>query len=107
PWLADYDAARRAWSDEKLLRDASKGEQTHRNLAEGLGPAGFGVTETGSVETTPEGSASDLARRGVTFSPTPPAAAGPKVDPMLAPYSRDGVLVETLVSWANVSRRLP
>jgi len=114
PWLADYDAARRAWSDEKLLRDASKGEQTHRNLAEVLGPAGFGVTETVSVETTHEVSASDLAQRVLTFSPTSPAALGQKVDAMLAdietrlaPYSRDGVLVETLVSWANVARRLP
>ena len=113
PWLADYDAARRAWSDEKLLRDASKGEQTHRNLAEVLGPAGFGVAETVSVETTHEVSASDLARRVLTFSPSSPAALGERVDAMLAdieaqllPYSRDGIIAETLVSWANIARRL-
>ncbi len=113
PWLPDYDAARRAWSDEKLLQDASKGEQTHRNLAEVLGPAGFGVADTVSVETTHEVSASDLARRVLTFSPSSPAALGDRVDAMLsdiearlAPYSRDGVLAETLVSWANVARRL-
>jgi SAM-dependent methyltransferase len=112
-WLADYDAARRAWSDEKLLREASKGEQTHRNLAEVLGPAGFGVAETVSVETTHEVSASDLARRVLTFSPSSPAALGDRVDAMLAdiearilPFSRDGILAETLVSWSVIARRL-
>src|SRR5262249_52682672 len=113
PWLADYDAARRAWSDEKLLRDASKGEQTHRNLAEVLGPAGFGVVKTISVEATNEVNVSDLARRVLTFSPTSPAALGDRVDAMLAdiearllPFSRDGTLTETLVSWADVARHL-
>jgi hypothetical protein len=112
PWLGDYDEARRAWSDEKLLRDASKAEQTHMNLAEVLGPAGFGVVETVSVETTHDVSASDLARRVLTFSPSSPAAVGDRVDAMLAdiearllPFSRDGVLAETLVSWADIARR--
>jgi SAM-dependent methyltransferase len=112
PWLGDYDRARRAWSDETLLRDASKGEQTHRNLADVLGPAGFGVAETVSVETTYEVSASDLARRVLTFSPSSPAALGDRVDAMLAdiearllPFSRDGILTETLVSWADIARR--
>jgi trans-aconitate methyltransferase len=111
PWLGDYEA-RRAWSDETLLRDASKGEQTHRNLADVLGPAGFGVAETVSVETTYEVSASDLARRVLTFSPSSPAALGERVDAMLAdiearllPFSRDGILTETLVSWADIARR--
>ena len=112
PWLADYDTARRAWSDEKLLRDASKGEQTHRNLADVLGPAGFGVVKTVSVETTHKVSARDLARRVLTFSPSSPAAIGDRVDAMLAdiearllPFSSDGILAETLVSWANVAQR--
>jgi SAM-dependent methyltransferase len=112
PWLGDYDRARRGWSDEKLLRDASKGEQTHRNLADVLGPAGFGVAETVSVETTQEVSARDLARRVLTFSPSSPAALGDRVDAMLAdiearlmPFSRDGMLAETLVSWADIARR--
>jgi hypothetical protein len=112
PWLGDYDGARRGWSDEKLLRDASKGEQTHRNLADVLGPSGFGVAETVSVEITHEVSASDLAWRVLTFSPSSPAALGDRVDAMLAdiearllPFSHDGILTETLISWANIARR--
>jgi ubiquinone/menaquinone biosynthesis C-methylase UbiE len=112
PWLGDYDAARRTWSDEKLLVDASKGEQTHRNLADVLAPAGFGVVETVRVETTHEVSAKDLARRVLTFSSSSPAALGNRVDAMLVdiearllPFSRDGVLAETLVSAADVARR--
>jgi SAM-dependent methyltransferase len=112
PWLGDYDRARRAWSDETLLRDASKGEQTHRNLADVLGPAGFSVAETVSVEITHEVSASDLARRVLTFSPSSPAALGDRVDAMLADiearllsFSHDGILTETLISWANIARR--
>jgi len=113
PWLAEYDAARRSWSDEKLLRDASKGEQTHRNLADVLGPAGFAVVDTVSVETTHKVKLGDLTRRVLTFSPTSPASLGDGIDAMLAdiearllPFSRDGMLAETLVSWANVARRL-
>ena len=113
PWLADYDAARRAWSDAQLVRDASKAEPTHRNLAEVLRPAGFGVFETVSVETTHEVSASDLARRVLTFSPSSPAAVGDRIDAMLSdiegrllPFSRDGILAETLVSWTDIARRL-
>jgi ubiquinone/menaquinone biosynthesis C-methylase UbiE len=113
PWLADYDTARRSWSDEGLLRDAGKGEQTHRNLADVLGPAGFGVVETVKVETAHQVSAKDLARRVLTFSSSSPAALGEKAEAMLAdvearilPFSRDGILTETLVSIANVARRL-
>jgi SAM-dependent methyltransferase len=113
PWLADYNAARRNWSDERLLLDADKGTQTHRNPADILGPAGFGVVETVRVETTHEVSAKDLACRVLTFSSSSPAALGGSVDTMLAdiearllPFSRDGVLTETLVSAADVARRL-
>src|SRR5689334_17597890 len=60
PWLAEYDVARRSWSDEGLLRDAGNGERTHRNLADVLGPAGFGVVETVRVETAHHVSAGDL-----------------------------------------------
>jgi len=112
-WLADYNAARRQWSDAALLVDADKGAQVHRNLADVLGPAGFGVAETIRVETTQEISARDLAWRALTFSSSSPAALGGKVDAMLAdiearllPFSRDGVLTETLVSAADVARRL-
>jgi SAM-dependent methyltransferase len=112
-WLADYNAARRNWSDEGLLRDAGKGEQAHRNPGEVLGPAGFAMVDTVNVETTHEISARDLAWRVLTFSSSSPAALGDRIDAMLAdvearlsPFSRDGVLTETLVSAANVARRL-
>jgi SAM-dependent methyltransferase len=112
-WLADYNAARRKWSDAGLLLAADKGAQVHRNPADVLGPAGFGVVETIRVETTQEISARDLAWRVLTFSSSSPAALGDKVDAMLAdiearllPFSRDGVLTETLVSAADIARRL-
>jgi SAM-dependent methyltransferase len=114
PWLADYNEARRNWSDQKLLSDSRKGEQTHRNPADVLGPAGFGVVETVAVETTHDVSATDLARRVLTFSSSSPAAIGDRVEAMLAdvearllPFGRDGVLTETLMSTADVARRLP
>ncbi|MCP4620768.1 MAG: class I SAM-dependent methyltransferase [Bradyrhizobium sp.] len=113
PWLEDYNAARRNWSDAGLLQDADKGARTHRNLAEVLGPARFGVAETVSVETTHEVHATDLAWRVLTFSSSSPAALGDKVDAMLAdmqarlrPFSRDGVLTETVVATADIARRL-
>jgi SAM-dependent methyltransferase len=113
PWLADYDAARRKWSDTGLLVAADKGQQIHRNLADVLGPAGFDVVDTVRVETTHEVTARDLAWRVLTFSSSSPAALGERVDAMLAdiegrllPFSRDGVLTETLVSAADVARRL-
>ncbi|HEY0850292.1 MAG TPA: class I SAM-dependent methyltransferase [Bradyrhizobium sp.] len=112
PWLGDYDVARRNWSDEGLLAGAGKGEQTHRNLAGILAPAGFGVAKTIRVETTHQVSARDLARRVLTFSSSSPAALGDRVEAMLADiearllsFSRDGVLTETLVSVADVARR--
>jgi SAM-dependent methyltransferase len=112
PWLEDYDTARRRWSDEELLSGSRKGEQAHRNLGDVLGPAGFDVIDAIRVETTQEVSASDLARRVLTFSSSSPAALGDKVDAMLAdvearllPFSHGGVLSETLMSAASVARR--
>lgn len=112
PWLSDYDVARRNWSDESLLSDADRGGGTHRNLADVLGPAGFGVVGTVRVETAHQVSARDLARRVLTFSSSSPAALGDDVEAMLAdvearllPFSRDGVLTETLVSVADIARR--
>jgi len=114
PWLVDYNEARRNWSDQELWSDSRKGEQTHRNPADVLGPAGFGVVETVTVETTHDVSARDLARRVLTFSSSSPAAIGDGVEAMLAdvearllPFGRDGILTETLVSAADVARRLP
>lgn len=112
-WLDDYNTARRNWSDEDLLRDAGKGEQAHRNPGEVLRPAGFDMVDTVRVETTHEISARDLAWRVLTFSSSSPAALGGRIDAMLAdvearlaPFSRDGFLTETLVSVADVARRL-
>lgn len=112
-WLADYNAARRTWADSGLLVDADKGAQIHRNVADVLGPAGFGVVDTVRVETTHEVSARDLAWRVLTFSSSSPAALGDRVDAMLAdiearllPFSREGTLTETLVSAADVARRI-
>ena len=112
PWLEEYDMARRRWSDEQLLSASRKGEHAHRNPADVLGPLGFDVVETISVETAHEVSAADLARRVLTYSSSSPAALGDKADAMLAdiearlsPFSRDGVLTETLMSAASVARR--
>src|SRR5262249_42304346 len=113
PWLEDYNATRRSWSDAGLLREADKGARTHRNLADVLGPAGFGVVETVNVEATHEVNARDLAWRVLTFSSSSPAALGDKVDTMLTdiegrlqPFSRGGVLIETVVAKADIARRL-
>jgi SAM-dependent methyltransferase len=113
PWLEDYDAARRRWSDEDLLVGSHKGEHAHRNPDDVLGPLGFGVVETVRVHATHEVRAADLARRVLTHSSSSPAALGDRADAMLAdietrllPFSRDGILQETLLSAASVARRL-
>jgi hypothetical protein len=113
PWLEDYDAARRRWSDEELLSGSRKGENAHRNPGDVLGPLGFGVVETIKVAATHEVSAADLARRVLTFSSSSPAALGDKADAMLADiearllsFSRNGVIQETLMSAASVARRV-
>jgi SAM-dependent methyltransferase len=112
PWLAEYDTARRRWSDEKLMAGSRKGEHAHRNPDDVLGPLGFGVVDTIRVVATHEVSAIDLARRVLTFSSSSPAALGDNAEAMLAdiearlrPFSRDGVLEETLMSFASVARR--
>jgi SAM-dependent methyltransferase len=112
PWLETYNATRRNWSNERLLRDSGKGEQTHRNLGEVLGPAGFSVVDSVLVETAHEISARDLAWRVLTLSSSSPAALGHRADAMLAdiearllPFCREGFLTETLVSAANIARR--
>ena len=114
PWLEEYDAARRRWSDEELLVGSRKGEHAHRNPNDVLGPLGFGVVDTIMVKATHEIGATDLARRVLTHSSSSPAALGDKADAMLAdiearllPFSRDGILKETLMSAASVARRKP
>src|SRR5581483_11983312 len=113
PWLEDYDTARRRWSDHELLSGSRRGEHAHRNPDDVLGPLGFGVVETIRVEATHRVSAADLARRVLTFSSSSPAALGDRAEAMLAdiearllPFSRDGLLTETLMSAASVARRV-
>jgi SAM-dependent methyltransferase len=111
-WLDDYNTARRAWSDEALWSGSHRGERAHRDLAAALEDTEFGVDETILVEATQEVSASDLARRVLTFSSSSPAALGDRVDAMLAdiearlaPFSRDGRLTEAVVARAQLARR--
>jgi SAM-dependent methyltransferase len=113
PWLEEYEAGRRRWSDEELLVGSRKGEHAHRNPNDVLGPLGFGVVDTIMVKATHEIGATDLARRVLTHSSSSPAALGDKADAMLAdiearllPFSQDGILTETLMSAASVARRL-
>ncbi len=113
PWLEEYDAARRRWSDEELLVGSRKGEHAHRNPNDVLGPLGFGVVDTIMVKATHQIGATDLARRVLTHSSSSPAALGDKAEAMLADiearllrFSRDGALKETLMSAASVARRL-
>lgn len=112
PWLEDYDAARRRWSDEELLVGSRKGEHAHRNPNDVLGPLGFGVVDTITVKATHQIGVADLARRVLTHSSSSPAALGDKADAMLSdiearllPFARDGILTETLMAAASVARR--
>ena len=64
------------------------------------------------IETTHEVGVNDLARRVLTFSSSSPEALGDNVEAMLAdvkarlvPFSRDGLVVEALVSVAQIVRR--
>ena len=113
PWLEEYDAARRRWSDEELLVGSRKGEHAHRNPNDVLGPLGFAVVDTIMVKAAHQIGATDLARRVLTHSSSSPAALGDRAEAMLAdiearllPFSRDGILKETLMSAASVARRL-
>ena len=112
PWLGDYDAARRAWSEESLWLDSRRGDRAHRDLASTLEGTGFHASERIRVETTHDVSIGDLARRVLTFSSSSPAALGDKVEAMLAdvgrrllPFGRDGVVTEAIVSIAQIVRR--
>jgi SAM-dependent methyltransferase len=111
-WLEAYTTARRAWSDQRLWLDSRKGERAHRELATVLAGTGFQPAETIRVETTHEVSVERLARRVLTFSSSSPGALGDKVDAMLAdvegrlaPFARDGILTEVVVSTAQLARR--
>jgi SAM-dependent methyltransferase len=112
PWYETYDEARRAWSDERLLKDSHRGERMDQRLAAVLEGSEFHVAEKIRIETTHEVSVLDLAQRVLTFSPSSPDAVGDNADAMLRdvearllPFARDGVVTEVVVSVADVARR--
>ena len=111
-WLDDYDAARRAWSPERLWTESRGGWRTPRDLAAFFGGSAFRLSELIEVETSHEVSVRDLARRVLTFSSSSPAALGDKAEAMLRdvearlmPFARDGVITEALASVAQVVSR--
>ncbi|GLR86464.1 class I SAM-dependent methyltransferase [Bradyrhizobium iriomotense] len=112
PWLDDYNAVRRNWSPAGLWEEAGRGERTHRDLPAFFRGSAFRPIDVIRVETRHEISVRDLARRVLTFSSSSPEALGGNVEAMLsdveerlAPFSRDGAIIETLVSVAEIVRR--
>ncbi|MBR0694931.1 class I SAM-dependent methyltransferase [Bradyrhizobium lablabi] len=112
PWLEEYTAARRAWSDDKLWSQSRSGKRVHRELSLLLQGTTFQAAEVIRVESANEISVADLAHRILTFSSSSPAALGEKIEPMLRdvearlmPASRNGVLTEIVVSTAQIARR--
>ncbi|MCP3459479.1 class I SAM-dependent methyltransferase [Bradyrhizobium sp. CCGUVB23] len=112
PWLDEYNAVRRNWSPTRLWEEASRGERTHRDLPAFFRGSAFRPMDEIRVETRHEISVHDLARRVLTFSSSSPEALGDNVEAMLrdveqhlAPFSRDGVITETLLSVAEIVRR--
>jgi SAM-dependent methyltransferase len=112
PWLDTYNAARRAWSPEKLWAEAGRGERTHRDLSVFFRDSAFHLAEVISTETSHDISVRDLARRVLTFSSSSPDALGDNVDAMLAdverrltPFGQNGVITEAVVSVAQVVTR--
>jgi ubiquinone/menaquinone biosynthesis C-methylase UbiE len=110
-WLETYNSARRAWSPEALWSESGKGERTPRDLIALLEGTGFKAVDVVRVETVDEVSASYLARRVLTFSSSSPAALGDRVEAMLAdvearlaPFGRDGLITEIVVSRADIAR---
>ena len=111
-WLETYNSARRAWSPEALWSESGKGERRPRDLIALLEGTGLTAEEVVRVETGHEVSASYLARRVLTFSSSSPAALGGRVDAMLAdveaqlaPFGRNRLLTEIVVSRADIAQR--
>jgi SAM-dependent methyltransferase len=111
-WLGDYNAARRAWSNETLWAESGGGERSHRDIAAFFAGSAFHLADVIKVETSHEISVRDLARRVLTFSSSSPEAVGENVEAMLGdvaqrlmPYSRDGVITEVVASTAQIVTR--
>jgi ubiquinone/menaquinone biosynthesis C-methylase UbiE len=111
-WLEEFNAARRAWSNERLWSESRSGHRVHRELSSLLERTTFSAAEVIQVETTIETRVADLAQRVLTYSSSSPAVLGAKAEPMLRdvetrlrPLSRDGVVTEVLLSTAQIARR--
>ena len=112
PWLDDYNKARRAWSDASLWSESGSGARVHRDLAAFFRDTRFHVADLIEVETSHDISVRDLARRVLTFSSSSPAVLGDRAEAMLsdvearlAPFGREGVVAERVVSIAQVVKR--
>jgi SAM-dependent methyltransferase len=112
PWLEDYNAARRAWSNESLWSDSGSAGRTHRDLAGFFRGTRFQAGDVIKVETSHEVSLHNLARRVMTFSSSSPGVLGDQAEAMvrdveqrLFPFSRDGFVSEVVVAMAQVVRR--
>jgi SAM-dependent methyltransferase len=112
PWLEDYNAARRAWSNESLWSDSGSARRTHRDLAGFFHGTRFQTGDVIKVETSHQVSLHNLARRVMTFSSSSPGVLGDQAEAMvrdveqrLFPFSRDGFVSEVVVAMAQVVRR--
>jgi SAM-dependent methyltransferase len=112
PWLEDYNAARRAWSNESLWSESGSAGRTHRDLAGFFRGTRFQAAEVIKVETSHQVSLHNLARRVMTFSSSSPGVLGDRAEAMvrdveqrLFPFSRDGFIGEVVVAMAQVVRR--
>jgi ubiquinone/menaquinone biosynthesis C-methylase UbiE len=108
-WLDGYNDVRRRWSPAKLWEEAGRGTRTHRDLPAFFRGSAFQPTELVTVETSHTISVQDLTRRTLTYSSSSPDALGDNVEAMLrdveghlASFSRDGLIVETIVSTAQI-----
>jgi hypothetical protein len=112
PWLDGYNAVRRKWSPAGLWRASGNGAKIHRDLPAFFAGSAFHAAEAIRVQTTHEIGVRDLTRRVLTFSSSSPEALGDNVDAMLreveghlALFARGGMITETLVSVAQITRR--
>ncbi|WP_342733013.1 methyltransferase domain-containing protein [Bradyrhizobium sp. B117] len=112
PWLDGYNEIRRRWSPAKLWEEAGRGSRTHRDLPAFFRGSAFRPAELVAVETSHNVSVEDLTRRTLTYSSSSPDALGENVESMLrdigellAGFSRDGMIAESLVSTAEIVKR--
>jgi SAM-dependent methyltransferase len=101
-WLAAFDAARKGWGGERPAHD-------HESV---LSSGGFVLRETISVEAVYAVPVERLADRVLSMSGTSPDRLGDDVPAMrsaihaaLAPFAANGVVEETVESWAEVFER--